>query len=59
MKLTQSGSLWGNIYRLRHFINGVRVTDAHFRQVYEQHGLTPERGVYTQTSTTFRKDWIV
>lgn len=60
MILIQTGSLWGNLYRLRHYIDGRRVSDAHWRQVYEGHGLTPEQGKTTRkTSGFWRKEWIV
>lgn len=59
MKLTQTGSLWGNLYRLRHYINGVRVSDAAFKQAYQALNLTPELGKVFHKTAAFRIDWII
>lgn len=61
MKLTQTGSLWGNLYRLRHYKDGVRISDEKFRHLFKQHIETEFTGerIYSQTSSTFRIDWII
>jgi len=60
MKLTQTGSLWGNTYKLWHFIDGHRVSADRFQEIYTDHQLTPEDGFMTLNATSkFRKDWIV
>lgn len=60
MQLTQAGSLWGNIYRLRHYKDGIRISDAEFRGLYKFHNLTPEQGTARKRETSsFKIDWIV
>lgn len=60
MKLTQSGSLWGNIYRLRHYRDGVQISRAEFERLWAEHNLTPEMGVSRGRQTSkFTIDWEV
>lgn len=60
MKLTQSGSLWGNLYRLRHYQDGRRISDTEFRRLFQHHKLTPEMGIQgKRKSSSFRIDWII
>lgn len=57
MKYVQHGSKWGNLYRVRSFINGVRVSDADFKRAYESAGLKPENGKFETGPGFWRKTW--
>lgn len=61
MKLTQTGSLWGNMYRLRHYKNGLRISDVEFRDLFVTHIETNFQGTraYRQTTSSFSIDWII
>lgn len=60
MILIQTGSLWGRIYRLRHFIDGKRVSDAEWRRIYEANQLNQAHGTITRQQTGFwRKEWKI
>ena len=56
MKLIETDSLWGNLYRKRYYINGVRVGADTFRYEYTNR-FTAEQGVQEKTSFGYRKTW--
>lgn len=59
MRLTESQSRSGDLYRRWHFIDGLRVSERQFHRIYTEHNLTPEMGVMSRSRNGFRKDWIV
>lgn len=56
MKLVETSSLWGNLYRTRCYVDGVRVGADTFRYEYTNR-FTAEQGALEKTSFGYRKTW--
>lgn len=58
MKLIETASRWGNMFNMRYYIDGVRVSRLDFDRAYVKHGCKPHTGVDEKTSFGYRKTWL-
>ena len=57
MKLIETCSRWGNLYRTRYYVDGRLVKVANFNRTYRDLNLTNDQGILEKTSFGYRKIW--
>ena len=58
MTLIQTDSRWGNMYRQRYYVDGIRASADTFQHHYTEQKFTAEQGVMEKTSFGYRKTWV-
>jgi hypothetical protein len=57
MTLTETGKVWGNLYKRYYFLNGTRITESHANYLLKNHFW--EEASYKNIQSGWRKSWNI